>query len=156
MYLPVLGVDLREHIKGMRSVKKKISPTTQAVILFVLYNWPRDGVNPSRLAPLVNYTSMWPELLMKLRLQVSGVSRWNRVNKYCILRWIESLYGKNHSAYCALRCEIELISLCLTRRYRCCLPESRYCHATVCWHRRLVQLMLCPLENRRYCNWTTK
>jgi hypothetical protein len=58
MYLPLLGIDLREHIKGMRSVKKKISPSTQAVILFVLYNWPREGLTPSRLAQLVNYTPM--------------------------------------------------------------------------------------------------
>jgi len=58
MYLPLLGIDLREHIKGMRSVKKKISPSTQAVLLFVLYNWPREGLTPSRLAQLVNYTPM--------------------------------------------------------------------------------------------------
>lgn len=58
MYLPLLGIDLREHIRRMRSVKKKISPSTQAVILFVLYNWPREGLTPSRLAQLVNYTPM--------------------------------------------------------------------------------------------------
>jgi hypothetical protein len=58
MYLPLLGIDLREHIKGMRSVKKKISPSTQTVILFILYNWPRKGLTPSRLAQLVNYTPM--------------------------------------------------------------------------------------------------
>ncbi len=58
MYLPLLGIDLREHIKGMRSVKKKISPSTQAVILFILYNWPRESLTPSRLAQLLNYTSM--------------------------------------------------------------------------------------------------
>lgn len=58
MYLPLLGIDLREHIKGMRLVKKKISPSTQAVILFVLYNWPREGLTPSRLAQLIKYTPM--------------------------------------------------------------------------------------------------
>ena len=58
MYLPLLGIDLREHIKGVRSVKKKISPSTQAVILFVLYNWPQEGLTPSRLAAQLNYTPM--------------------------------------------------------------------------------------------------
>ena len=58
MYLPLLGIDLREHIKGVRSVKKKISPSTQAVILFMLYNWPQEGLTPSRLAAQLNYTPM--------------------------------------------------------------------------------------------------
>lgn len=58
MYLPSFGIDLREHIKGMRSVKKRISPSTQAVFLFIIYNWPREGLTPSRLAQLVNYTPM--------------------------------------------------------------------------------------------------
>jgi hypothetical protein len=58
MYLPVFGIDLREHMKGIRSVKKKISPSTQAVVLFVLYNWPGDGLTPSQLAGQLNYTPM--------------------------------------------------------------------------------------------------
>jgi hypothetical protein len=58
MYLPLLGIDLREHIKGVRSVRKKISPSTQAVILFVLYNWPQEGLTPTRLAGQLNYTPM--------------------------------------------------------------------------------------------------
>lgn len=58
MYLPLLGIDLREHIKGGRAVKQKISPSTQAVILFVLYNWPQNRLIPSQLAGQLNYSPM--------------------------------------------------------------------------------------------------
>lgn len=58
MYLPLLGIDLREHIKGRRTDKKKISPSTQVVLFFVLYNWPQNGLTPSLLAGQLNYSPM--------------------------------------------------------------------------------------------------
>lgn len=58
MYLPWLGIDFREHFKGGRAEKKKISPSTQAMILFVLYNWPQNGLTPSQLAGQLNYSPM--------------------------------------------------------------------------------------------------
>ena len=58
MYLPLLGLDLREHIKGRRSARKKISPSTQVVLFFVLYNWPQNGLTPSLLAGQLNYSPM--------------------------------------------------------------------------------------------------
>lgn len=58
MYLPLLGIDLREHIKRGRAVKQKISPSTQAVILYVLYNWPQNRLTPSQLAGQLNYSPM--------------------------------------------------------------------------------------------------
>jgi hypothetical protein len=58
MYLPLLGIDLREHIKGRRIDKKKISPSTQVVLFFVLYNWPQNGLTPSLLAGQLNYSPM--------------------------------------------------------------------------------------------------
>ena len=59
MYLPALGVDLREYIRNLRtSKKKKFSPSTQVVLLAMLYDWPRDGVTPSQLAERLGYTSM--------------------------------------------------------------------------------------------------
>jgi len=59
MYLPMFGVDLREHIRNARTVSpKKFSPATQVVLLSILYNLPRDGVNPAQLAEKLSYTRM--------------------------------------------------------------------------------------------------
>jgi hypothetical protein len=60
MYLPTLGIDLREYIRNLRTAykKKKFSPSTQVVLLAMLYDWPRDGVTPSQLAERLDYTSM--------------------------------------------------------------------------------------------------
>lgn len=58
MYLPLLGMDLREHIRSIRIAKKKFSPSTQAVILSILYNWKERGITPSQLAKDLNYTKM--------------------------------------------------------------------------------------------------
>lgn len=60
MYLPSLGIDLREYIRNLRTTfkKKKFSPSTQVVLLAMLYDWPTDGVTPSQLAERLGYTSM--------------------------------------------------------------------------------------------------
>jgi hypothetical protein len=59
MYLPVLGIDLREYIRNKRAEKiKKFSPSTQALVLSLLYDWPEGGVTPSQLAAKLGYTSM--------------------------------------------------------------------------------------------------
>jgi len=59
MYLPTLGIDLREYIRNLRTTKKKkFSPSTQIVLLALLYDWPGEGVTPSQLAERLGYTSM--------------------------------------------------------------------------------------------------
>lgn len=59
MYLPALGVDLREYIRSKRAEKiKKFSPSTQALVLSLLYDWPEEGVTPSQLAGKLGYTAM--------------------------------------------------------------------------------------------------
>lgn len=59
MYLPTLGMDLREYIRKLRTAKnKKFSPSTQVVVLGMFYDWPYEGVTPSQLAKRLGYTSM--------------------------------------------------------------------------------------------------
>ena len=58
MYLPIHGVDLRKHIKSIRSTRKKFSPSTQVLLLSVLYEWPENGITPSQLAERLGYSSM--------------------------------------------------------------------------------------------------
>ena len=59
MYLPMLGIDLREHFKQIRSVAPgKFSPSTQAVVLHALLHGPINNYTPSRLAKELGYTVM--------------------------------------------------------------------------------------------------
>lgn len=58
MYLPMLGIDLREHFRQIRSAAPgKLSPSTQAVVLHALLHAPTD-YTPSRLASHLGYTVM--------------------------------------------------------------------------------------------------
>ena len=59
MYLPMLGIDLREHFRQIRAVTpNKFSPSTQAVVLHALLHGARNGYTPSRLAKQLGYTVM--------------------------------------------------------------------------------------------------
>lgn len=53
MYLPMLGIDLREHFRQIRTAAPgKLSPSTQTVILHALLHGPGKDYTPSRLAKL--------------------------------------------------------------------------------------------------------
>lgn len=59
MYLPMLGIDLREHFRQIRAVApSKFSPSTQAVVLYALINGPGRNYTPSRLAKELEYSVM--------------------------------------------------------------------------------------------------
>ena len=59
MYLPPLGIDLREYIKTKRvSTNTKISPSTQTVILHALVHEPQMEFTPSFLAHQLGYSLM--------------------------------------------------------------------------------------------------
>jgi len=59
MYLPMLGIDLREHFRQIRSdAPSKLSPSTQAVVLHALLHGAGNGYTPSRLANQLGYTVM--------------------------------------------------------------------------------------------------
>jgi DNA-binding MarR family transcriptional regulator len=59
MYLPMLGIDLREHFRQIRAVAPgKFSPATQAVVLQVLLHGPGHHCTPSRMAKQLGYTVM--------------------------------------------------------------------------------------------------
>lgn len=58
MYLPLLGIDLREHFRKIRSTPSQISPSTQAVILSTLLSGDEQNCTPSRLANKLGYATM--------------------------------------------------------------------------------------------------
>lgn len=58
MYLPMLGIDLREHMKQLREKKPVFSPSTQALILHVLWRKPIGPLTPAEIARRLGYSAM--------------------------------------------------------------------------------------------------
>ncbi len=58
MYLPFLGIDLREHFKKIRNTDSRWSPSTQAVVLYALFHDGEPRFTPKKLANRLGYTAM--------------------------------------------------------------------------------------------------
>jgi DNA-binding MarR family transcriptional regulator len=58
MYLPDLGIDLREHFRQLRSSKISFSPSTQVLVLYALINKTSGPFTPAGMAAILNYTPM--------------------------------------------------------------------------------------------------
>ena len=59
MYLPLLGIDLREHFRQARSIPDKFSPSTQALIIHLLLTGTRSAAfSPAKMAKQLGYTAM--------------------------------------------------------------------------------------------------
>ena len=58
LYLPMLGIDLREHLKRLREKKPVFSPSTQVLILHVLWRKETDTVTPAEIAHRLGYSAM--------------------------------------------------------------------------------------------------
>ena len=59
MYLPLLGIDLREHFKKLRAETIKFSPSTQALIIHVLLRGNMEKiVTPAEMAQCLGYSAM--------------------------------------------------------------------------------------------------
>ena len=59
MYLPMLGIDLREHFKKLHTETHKFSPSTQALVLHVLlHGTTRRTFTPAEMAACLGYSAM--------------------------------------------------------------------------------------------------
>jgi len=58
MYLPFLGIDLREHFKNIREKEANFSPSTQAVVLYYLSQDDQLRLTPKMLANGLGYSIM--------------------------------------------------------------------------------------------------
>ncbi len=59
MYLPELGIDLREHYrKQHENSKNKISPAAQVVLIYILLQKTQEKLTPSELARKLGYSRM--------------------------------------------------------------------------------------------------
>ncbi|HOO77214.1 MAG TPA: hypothetical protein PLZ73_04925 [bacterium] len=59
MYLPFLGIDLREHFKKLRAETMTFSPSTQALVIYVLLRGNAEEiVTPTDMAQCLGYSAM--------------------------------------------------------------------------------------------------
>jgi DNA-binding MarR family transcriptional regulator len=58
MYLPFLGIDLREHFKNIRATEASFSPSTQVVVLYYLFCKDQLRLTPKILANELGYSIM--------------------------------------------------------------------------------------------------
>lgn len=58
MYLPQLGLDLREYFRAPAPTQRKLRPATQAVLILLLLERRDDGATAAALAPRLGYTTM--------------------------------------------------------------------------------------------------
>ena len=59
MYLPFLGIDLREHFKKLRVETVKFSPSTQALVIHLLLSGNTERiVTPAEMAQCLGYSTM--------------------------------------------------------------------------------------------------
>lgn len=58
MYLPFLGIDLREHFKNIRETEASFSPSTQVVVLYYLSQNGQLRLTPKKLANELGYSIM--------------------------------------------------------------------------------------------------
>lgn len=58
MYLPTLGMDLREHFRRLRAEVVQFSPATQALMIHLLLRGAGEALKPSQAAGRLGYTPM--------------------------------------------------------------------------------------------------
>lgn len=58
MYLPMLGIDLREHFRPLHQIAPTLSPAAQAVVLFLILRSKQEVQTPVELADQLSYTKM--------------------------------------------------------------------------------------------------
>ncbi len=58
MYLPMLGIDLREHFRKQREQTTSFSPSTQAVVLYAIYHRKQEMFTPKEMTKHLGYSAM--------------------------------------------------------------------------------------------------
>ena len=80
LYLPMLGIDLRERLKRLRAKKAIFSPSTQALILHVLWRKETDTVTPAEIARRLGYSAMTMTRAFD-ELETAGIGEYSVLGK---------------------------------------------------------------------------
>lgn len=89
LYLPLLGIDFREHFRQVRAKASKVSPATQAVILYALNHDIVTTYTPTGLSKLLNYTPMTMTRALD-ELETTGIGEVAVSGKERVLRFTDS------------------------------------------------------------------
>jgi DNA-binding transcriptional ArsR family regulator len=84
MYLPDLGIDLREHFRKLGGARKSLSPAAQTVVLYELVFGTTPEITPSELATKLGYTRM----TMTRALDELATQELAEVNRKGRERWL--------------------------------------------------------------------
>ena len=80
IFLPMLGVDLREHFRGVRRAAERLSPAAQAVFLRFLQTPDKVALSPLETAASLGYSSMSMSRAFD-ELEGAGLARVSRAGK---------------------------------------------------------------------------
>jgi hypothetical protein len=80
VYLPMLGIDLREHFKSVRGAVESLSPAAQAALLHVLQHPDKRVLSPQEMAGSLGYSSMSMSRAFD-ELQSAGLGRGSSAGK---------------------------------------------------------------------------
>jgi DNA-binding MarR family transcriptional regulator len=89
VYLPMLGIDLREHFKSVRGPLQSLSPAAQAAFLHVLQHPEKGALSPQEMAGSLGFSSMSMSRAFD-ELESAGLARGSRAGK----RRLMELAGK--------------------------------------------------------------
>jgi DNA-binding MarR family transcriptional regulator len=89
MYLPMLGIDLREHMKRLREKKPVFSPSTQTLILHVLWRKATGTIAPAEIALRLGYSAMTMTRAFN-ELETAGIGEHSNLGKERHLRFAET------------------------------------------------------------------
>lgn len=89
MYLPTLGIDLREHLKQLREKRPLFSPSTQVLVLYVLWRRGTEAMTPAGIAQRLGYSAMTMTRAFD-ELETAGIGEQATLGKERRLRFIET------------------------------------------------------------------
>lgn len=98
MYLPMLGIDLREHHKRMKEKREVFAPSTQVLMLYSLLNKDYGVFTPGEMSTYLGYSAMTMTRSFD-QLEAAGIGQHSREGKVRHLKlapggrqlWDESL-----------------------------------------------------------------
>jgi DNA-binding MarR family transcriptional regulator len=108
MYLPDLMIDLRNHFKQKRAFNKYLSPSAQAVLIYIFNSGRTESITPGRLAEELNYSNM---TLTRAFDELEGVQLFESITsgKERLLKISKNLYELWKAAIPYLRTPVKSI-----------------------------------------------
>ena len=87
MYLPMLGIDLREHHKRMKNKREVFTPSTQVLVLYSMLNKDYGVFTPGEMSTHLGYSAMTMTRSFD-QLEAAGIGQHSREGKVRHLKLI--------------------------------------------------------------------